>query len=105
MNEELNKGKKFQRKIEDFTCNQCGFSVKGNGYTNHCPKCLWSRHVDINPGDRSATCGGMMEPSGIELKEGECDITHICKKCGKVQKNKSAKDDDFDILIKIGTRG
>ena len=62
--------KKFQRTIEDFTCEQCNFAVKGNGYTNHCPKCLWSKHVDVNPGDRAATCGGLMEPIGAEVGGG-----------------------------------
>ncbi|MBU3901416.1 RNHCP domain-containing protein, partial [Patescibacteria group bacterium] len=46
--------KKFQRKIEDFVCGHCGPKIKGTGYTDHCPKCLWSQHVDVNPGDRQA---------------------------------------------------
>ena len=33
----------FTKKIEDFTCDHCGYNVKGKGYTNHCPKCLWSK--------------------------------------------------------------
>lgn len=40
------KPKNFTRVIEDFICENCGTEVKGNGYTNHCPKCLWSKHVD-----------------------------------------------------------
>ncbi|MFA6992594.1 MAG: RNHCP domain-containing protein, partial [Candidatus Gracilibacteria bacterium] len=40
--------KRFSRTIEDFVCEKCGAKVKGDGYTNHCPKCLWSKHVDIN---------------------------------------------------------
>ena len=53
-------GARFTRVVEDFTCGQCGAAVTGDGYTNHCPLCLWSRHVDINPGDRAAECGGLM---------------------------------------------
>ena len=49
----------FIRKTEDFICEHCGREVRGNGYTNHCPYCLWSKHVDINPGDRAAGCGGL----------------------------------------------
>ena len=56
----------FQRRIENFVCENCGYEVAGTGYTNHCPKCLWSKHVDIHPGDRSAACGGMMEPIRVE---------------------------------------
>jgi len=44
--------KKFQKRIENFTCEKCGLFVKGTGYTDHCPNCLWSKHMDINPGDR-----------------------------------------------------
>ena len=63
--------KRFQRKIEDFVCANCGAKIKGNGYTNHCPACLWSKHVDINPGDRASVCGGLMKPIDIELKKGK----------------------------------
>ena len=60
--------KRFSRRTEDFTCEHCGTKVKGNGYTNHCPQCLYSKHVDINPGDRLSDCGGLMEPIDIEQK-------------------------------------
>ena len=60
--------KQFQRKKENFVCEHCGQEVIGNGYTNHCPSCLHSKHVDINPGDRAETCGGLMEPVDLELK-------------------------------------
>jgi hypothetical protein len=51
--------KNFQRVIEDFECEHCGHLEEGNGYTNHCTSCLWSKHVDINPGDRAAECQGL----------------------------------------------
>lgn len=93
--------KKFQRKKEDFICERCGEKVQGSGYTNHCPKCLWSKHVDVNPGDRQSNCQGMMEPVDLELKKEEQVIIHKCVKCGFEKKNKVAKDDDFDVLIKL----
>lgn len=92
--------KKFQRKIENFICENCGTGVKGNGYTNHCPKCLWSKHVDINPGDREEKCGGMMKPSESLIKHGENMIKHICVKCDFERSNKVNKEDDFDIIVK-----
>lgn len=95
--------KKFQRCQEDFLCEQCGTFVKGTGYTNHCPRCLWSKHVDVNPGDRAATCGGMMKPINIELKKGEYVILHQCIKCGFEKRNKSAKDDNFEVILKVFT--
>ncbi len=96
--------KKFQRKKEDFTCNFCGFLVKGNGFTNHCPKCLWSKHVDINPGDRSENCFGMMEPVGVQKKSGLQKILHQCVKCGKVRFNKVAPEDDFEKLVLVSSK-
>ena len=96
--------KKFQRTKEDFTCEKCGFVVKGSGYTNHCPHCLWSKHVDINPGDRQETCHGLMEPMSVELKGGEYTILHRCIVCGFEKRNKTAKDDDFDVIVQLSTR-
>jgi len=91
----------FIRKIENFTCGHCGTKVKGNGYTNHCPNCLWSKHVDVNPGDRSHDCGGMMKPVAVEIKSGEYILTHKCEKCGKQKRNKISTADDFHAIIKL----
>ncbi len=94
----------FKRKIEDFVCEKCGFFVQGNGYTNHCPQCLWSKHVDVFPGDRKGDCGGMMEPIEVQKKGDEYVIIHKCLKCGVIKPNKASKDDDFDILVKISAK-
>jgi len=108
---------KFKRKIEDFVCGNpdaggsggrlkrrpCNTRIKGNGFTNHCPKCLYSKHVDIFPGDRAESCGGLMEPISSEESGGEWSITHKCQKCGKEQKNKTSKEDDFDEVVKISS--
>ena len=46
--------KRFVKNDSGFVCSHCGKKVEPLGYTsrNHCPFCLWSRHVDIFPGDR-----------------------------------------------------
>ncbi|MDE5616138.1 MAG: RNHCP domain-containing protein [Alphaproteobacteria bacterium] len=93
--------KKFTRVIEDFNCAHCGAVVRGNGYTNHCPKCLWSCHVDNNPGDRAATCNGMMPPISAAPAHDGFIITHKCEKCGKTIRQKSAPDDDADAMIAL----
>ncbi len=93
--------RKFQRTIEDFTCENCGAKVRGDGYTDHCPVCLWSRHVDVNPGDRAADCGGLMKPMGLELKHGETRIVYICEKCGHEHRVKKAEDDDYEKILKL----
>ncbi len=89
--------KKFQRKIENFECENCEELVKGNGYTNHCPKCLYSKHVDINPGDRAESCKKLMIPSKTEIIHGKLIITHTCL-CGEIKRVKSREEDNKRIL-------
>ncbi len=89
----------MKRVIEDFTCQNCNTQVTGDGYTNHCPNCLWSKHVDIEPGDREANCGGLMEPQKIETDGTGFKVTHLCTKCGHTKSNKCAKQDQVDELL------
>ncbi len=96
--------KKFRRTKEDFVCDRCGFFVGGDGYTNHCPKCLWSKHVDVNPGDRMSECFGMMEPIDVFVKGDEYAILHKCIKCGYEKKNRTSKKDDFNSILKISSK-
>ncbi|MCG2694690.1 RNHCP domain-containing protein [Candidatus Parcubacteria bacterium] len=96
--------KNFTRTIENFVCENCNAKVEGNGYTNHCPNCLWSKHVDVNPGDRLAECGGIMEPIGIENKSDVFFVVQKCQKCGHLRRNKLNKGDNFDEAIKLFNR-
>ena len=92
----------FIKKEEDFICNVCGTKVEGTGYTNHCPNCLFSLHVDeVVPGDRKSSCKGPMEPIKAEIKDGEYTLTHKCQKCKKVIKNKTSKEDNFEGILKL----
>jgi len=93
----------FIKNVEDFTCENCGAEVVGNGYTNHCPKCLYSKHVDIHPGDRASECGGMMEPRSIDKRNGDTYIVLFCKKCSHMRRNKVADNDDEDLIIELST--
>ncbi len=93
--------KKFTRTIENFTCGHCGKPVTGNGYTNHCPHCLYSRHVDINPGDRAATCGGLMEPVAVTRKRDDFVLLHRCMTCGFERPNRCTDADDFSALLTL----
>jgi hypothetical protein len=94
-------GEQFKRKVEDFVCGQCGAEVQGDGYTNHCPRCLWSRHVDVYPGDRAADCGGLMAPVAVEGTVGNYRILHRCQVCGGEKWNQAANEDDFEQLLVI----
>lgn len=93
--------KKFRKKKENFKCRNCRKMVKGDGYTNHCPYCLFSLHVDENPGDRQANCGGLMRPVGIIQKHGEIKIVHRCEKCKKEKINRLSPKDNQEALLKI----
>ncbi len=94
----------FMRRIEDFVCSKCGTFVLGDGYTNHCPKCLYSKHVDINPGDRKAECGGMMAVVKVEEERGEWILTHRCEKCGHEKRNKIGKEDKFERVVEVAKK-
>jgi len=97
---------------QGFTCSVCGADVPplANGsYRNHCPACLHSVHVDVNPGDRASDCGGVLEPVGAEHsgKKGWV-IVHRCRRCGAVRRNRAALDDalwadDHERLVALAS--
>jgi len=94
--------KNFIRVPEDFVCENCCERVVGSGYTNHCPKCLYSRHVDEKiPGDRRSSCGGLMEPVALDQRHGEYVITHRCLRCGKIARNTVDTEDDHAALVAL----
>ena len=61
--------KTFTKNDNAFVCENCGKSVNPLKYTsrNHCPHCLCSIHVDINPGDRQNSCKGLQQPIAVEI--------------------------------------
>jgi len=91
--------KRFQKRKEDFICENCSHKNTGDGYTNHCQKCLHSKHVDIFPGDRKEDCGGLMPVTSVEKKGDTYVLTQTCNACGQTSGDHFRKDDDFDTLI------
>jgi len=96
--------KNFIRRVEDFACETCGRQIAGSGYTNHCTACLYSKHVDVVPGDRSAECQGMMEPIAVEQTRSGYVITHRCLRCGAEKRNAAAQNDDFDAILRVARK-
>ena len=100
--------KRFQKNDAGFTCTHCGKQVPPNGVTSrdHCPFCLTSLHVDLNPGDRANPCRGVLLPKKAEPhpKKGFV-IVYQCNKCGKIVRNKAALTgncpDDTELLIRL----
>ncbi len=92
-----------------FACVHCGQPVVpetyGTAHRNHCPWCLWSRHLDETPGDRAASCGGAMEPIAVWVRQGgEWAIIHRCRKCGELHSNRIAGDDNELALVSLAVR-
>jgi predicted RNA-binding Zn-ribbon protein involved in translation (DUF1610 family) len=109
------KGKEYET---HFRCVNCGSVVTtdkelaGVNNRNHCPNCLWSKHVDeFKIGDRKATCGARMRPIGLTVKKnhkkyvtnahGELMLIHHCTGCGKLSINRIASDDSTGALIAL----
>ena len=115
MNRE-NKRKQFEKGYyknhpctDSFTCRQCGRLVvsagAGSGNRNHCPNCLTSLHLDIEPGDWEADCGGLMEPIAVWIRNrGEWAVIHRCRRCGRLSSNRVAADDNPMKLMSIAMK-
>ena len=95
--------KKFNMIDETFTCDHCHKKVDKLLYSarDHCPYCLYSKHVDIMPGDRSNSCNGLLKPIGIEKYKKIFKIIFKCEKCQEIHKNIIANDDNIDEIIKL----
>ena len=98
--------KVFSKLDDNFICENCNQKVEKLGYTSrdHCPFCLYSKHVDINPGDRANECKGLLKPIEIEKFKDSYKIIYKCEKCNKIHKNIIASDDDFDLIIYLSTK-
>jgi len=100
----------------DFRCGHFGNHVSaehmlsGVNNRNHCPYCLWSRHLDLFvAGDRLSACKGQMKPVGLTIKKsrnkyriksrGELMLIHECVDCGDISINRIAADDDPDSIM------
>lgn len=101
----------MSRKNENvgFLCEQCGQTVvplDNGSYRNHCPFCLFSKHVDVVPGDRNSGCRGLMKPVDLKFKSAKgYQIVHRCRRCGLEKINRVAENtvqpDVIEELIRI----
>ena len=91
---------------ENFICENCSSYVEMLKYSarDHCPNCLYSKHVDINPGDRNNNCKGLLKPIDIEKFKNTYKIIYKCEKCGEIHKNIMAKDDNVDLIISLSSK-
>jgi uncharacterized protein YcbX len=99
-----------RRMPDTFRCQHCRLDVSmdapGTTHRNHCPTCLWSRHLDDDaPGDRAAECGSSMEPIAVCVRgDGEWALVHRCVHCRTVHLNRIAGDDNPLVLMRLAVR-
>lgn len=102
-----NSTKKFFVINEGFVCEKCGAEVSPAEVScrDHCPFCLWGKHVDVNPGDRANECGGLLRPVRVDLegKKGKV-IGFVCERCGAEVRCKSCEDDSGEEILGVMRR-
>ena len=99
--------KRFIVKNPGFVCEICSEKNPAAPKTcrNHCRKCLHSKHVDRNPGDRAETCHGSLVPVEVLVRRGSfSSLVFRCEKCGAFRQNKVAEDDSSSALLRIWSR-
>ena len=101
--------KRFAKNDSGFICRNCQKEVLplGKSSRNHCPFCLSSIHIDINPGDRANECLGLLRPVATvtDPKKGYI-IIHKCDSCGKLVRCRAAHDaavqpDNMKLIIAL----
>lgn len=94
--------KNFIKRKENFVCENCGEKVVGDGYTDHCPRCLWGKHVDRDvPGDRMSDCGGLMKPIETNYLAGKFKIHYKCSRCRHTFWVKAVEVDNKELLMEL----
>ncbi|HWM12680.1 MAG TPA: RNHCP domain-containing protein [Solirubrobacteraceae bacterium] len=96
-----------RRGPDTFRCRHCRLDVPasapGTRHRNHCPSCLWSRHLDDRvPGDRASPCAATMEPVAVHVRlDGEEALVHRCGGCDALRVNRIAGDDNPYSLAQL----
>ena len=73
--------------------------LQNGSYRNHCPFCVCREHVDVVPGDRVSSCGGLMKPVGVDYRAGKGHIVvPRSRRCRFVRPNRAATDDTEALL-------
>jgi hypothetical protein len=95
--------KKFIKNNESFHCKNCNSLVieHPSSSRDHCSKCLYGLHVDINPGDRMNNCKSLMKPIGIRMKNGKKQIVYDCMECKDRFYCVVAEDDNKEIILDL----
>ena len=94
-----------------FHCENCHGYVKpltNGSFRNHCPICLFSKHLDNKPGDRLSNCKGLMQPIRLDYSSKKGYQVVECTVCRKIQRNKVAvntkQEDDILRFMALSSR-
>ncbi len=120
----VSKERRFEEHAHGFGCSHCSLWIPlnetmGTHNRNHCPSCLWSRHMDDRtPGDRKSECRANMKPIALTFKGesrdkyaemsgssanrlGELMLVHECVMDDQIRINRIAADDNPSALMAI----
>ena len=94
----------MKKNNQSFYCENCSQLVEPHPKSSrdHCNKCLYSKHIDIIPGDRENKCCGLLKPIGIKLTPKK-QIKYLCNKCNEPRYCVIAPDDSIEEIIKLST--
>ena len=117
---QIDKTRRKEHEHGGFDCSHCKEWITihdqiGTHNRNHCPHCLWSRHLDLEKlGDRKSTCKNGMEPIALAFKEegvdryssqnrkvGELMLVHECVADGQLRINRIAADDNQHKVLEV----
>lgn len=96
----------FIMKNESFSCENCNKEIMKHpswSARNHCPHCLYSKHLDKDfPWDRASECHALMKPVWKDHKKNKgWMVIHECIICWKKIPNKLAEDDNLELFWKL----
>ncbi|MFF8959192.1 RNHCP domain-containing protein [Streptomyces sp. NPDC014894] len=92
-----------------FTCVRCGLTVStlgpGGDRRDHCPSCLYSRHVHDHVEGGPSDCRSRMKPISIAvLRNGDWTVIHRCVRCDELTAGPLSADDNQLILMRLAVR-
>lgn len=89
-----------------FLCEKCWKKVSKHpswSARNHCPFCLYSKHLDKDfPWDRASSCWSLMQAIWKDYHKNKWwMIVHQCCECWKKIPNMLARDDAIEIFAEL----
>ncbi|MBB1246207.1 RNHCP domain-containing protein [Streptomyces durbertensis] len=96
-------------RTDTFDCVRCGLTVTtfspDGERRNHCPSCLYSRHLVDQAAGGPSDCGARMAPISIAvLRDGRWAVIHRCVRCHELTSSPVCVDDNQLVLMRTAVR-